>query len=289
MIFLKLLAPILVWVIALLQIALNMKWSERSWKQKSVTITLLFVMTLASGITVAIVVEDKQSRKELTTQLADLGTAAKAAEERELEAKQERAGLQSELETMQSKLDPFVRIAQARYPDVSSEAALRRLATNISTLRRRTTSLETETRQLASREFYRPLDTSLEAGVVAALKSVQRKYSHLRLSASAFCETGNRNRQLVAEELVAVLRSAGIETEGLATGTTFSQRAPPSINLSVHPQDTELAQDVVTALDRLFVKVQFAGTRNEELRRGTLKFAIHGDPLFSSDGSVNFK
>ena len=294
MLFLKLLAPLVMLVIAVLRFTLQHRWRDkRTRKYKRTTTGLVCLFVVGFLITVSIVVQDHRTSEQQDRRLIELldaaETQAEEAEKREVEAKQERAMLQTEIGSLQSRLDPFVKIAQARYPEVNSDSALEQLSNEIAALRDKTTRLESATQQIASRDFFQPLDPLLRASVVEQLKSTRLKYQSINPSIYAWCDGGNRNRHLVAEELVQIFRDSGFVTDDPICGTTHSGNVLPPVGMTLNPQDTDLADDLASGLLSFLKVQQFVGKTTDERKRGTLTIEIHGDPLFWPDGSVTFK
>jgi hypothetical protein len=112
---LKLLAPIVLLISALMQAGLDYLWKDHRTKTHKRARALFLVLLLVSGVfSIVIVVMGDQDGNDLKNQLGSL----------------------------ERKLDPFLELAKARFPGLDSTAALQRLSAEIKELEGKTKSLE---------------------------------------------------------------------------------------------------------------------------------------------------
>jgi hypothetical protein len=121
--WIKLLPLLLTLVAALLQFGLDQWWHDKRtiWNRRirAILVVMMVAGTLSAGY---VVYRDQQYD-----------------EEREKDAKAAEASLHQQLDTLSSKLDPFLALAKSRFPDAAEDKALQRL---LDELERRTQSLE---------------------------------------------------------------------------------------------------------------------------------------------------
>jgi len=152
MLWLKLLLPILTLSVALVQIELEYRWHDRRTKRhRWVRRILILFIIVASFITLNVVYQNHQDsliRDQTLKEIKNQGEESlRAAEERERKAQNERNFLEKQIVALNGKLDPFVEIAKVRYPNVSEEAALSKLAEDVKDLQKRAQQLEVEARR----------------------------------------------------------------------------------------------------------------------------------------------
>ena len=286
MFVLKVIAPLFVLAVALTQIALEHRWHDRRTKKhRRIRGLLVLLLIISTCATIAVVASDHRSSQKLEEQVSGLRMEAGT---RESAAKQERAVLQEEVVRLEQKLDPFLKVALARFPNLAPESALQRLSEEIDVLRERTMQLETATESIARRDHYRPVDAAIRERVVGRLRSLGATGAGDGLAVSIYADTGDRNRQLVAAEFAEILREAGFEVAGPSSGITFSEGVLPSIRFKYHPDDRKDVRAFAEALDGLFAG-EVSGRPQESHERGKLAISIYGTPMFAPDGSVTLR
>jgi hypothetical protein len=286
MLILKLLAPILMFVVSLLQLLWGKKW--RTEPRRAMRFGLPFFLCLLALITVLVVWQDDKRSNSLQDSLEGVTKQNAAAEK---ENRSDRKLLQDKIDNLQKTLDPFLKIAETRHPNVSSEAALAHLAKEIETLTKKTEQIETTTQQVASRDHYRPLTGATKTAVVQNIRRIAAKYGGTAIVVSISSEIGSQNRQHLAKELSEILKSSSLQVEGPQYMSTYpSTRADPlpPIAITCNPSDWTMAAELVKAWQP-FLKARVQGKKSDAVKAGHLSLTIWGDPLFEQDGSVSFK
>ena len=249
MILLKLIAPILIVLITSLQIALDYKWHDkRTRSHRRVRRALLYVLGVTALVTILIVIGDNRTTSQMQTQLGNLQDTI------QLE-RGEAARRDLEAKNERSKL--LERLSELHF-EVSSD------------------------------ETFRPLESQLRQIALNALKSFIADAPESELQVSVHCEKGSSNRQLVAHELVKLLKEAEVNTQGPKSQMTFSKGILPAIRVNMNPDDEKLARKLVAAITPMF-RTKFSGVRDKEIKSSQIFIYIFGEPLFNSDGSVAFK
>ena len=286
MLILKLLVPILILIISLLQLLWGNKWETESRRKIRIGLPL-FLCLLA--LTTAFIVWQEDKRSSALQSSLDGLTRQNASTEKE--NKTDRKLLQDKIDKLQETLNPFLKIAGARHPNVSGEEALVQLAKEIETLTKKTERIETTTQQVVSRDHYRPLADKTKTNVVQNIKRVIAKFNNTTIVVSVNAEIGSQNRQQVAKELSDVLKLSALQVEGPHYMSTFpaTGSAPmPAIGITCNPSDWIMLAELVEAWQP-FIKARVQGKRSDSVKAGRLSITIWGDPLFEQDGSVYFK
>jgi hypothetical protein len=120
--FFKLLGPLFIFLIALVQGLLTYRWSDRrtrvhKWIRRAY-FPLLIAALICSGFLAGM---DDQNQVNLTNQLKSL---------------------KEQLTSLEGKLDPFVELAKARFPGLDTETALKRLMAEVKEHAEKITNLE---------------------------------------------------------------------------------------------------------------------------------------------------
>ena len=278
----------------MLGITLSTTFWGRNWKEekrKSLRIGIIFFAVALTLVNIWVIYNDSQDNKKLLDKVSGLKdvlrTESQTAEERDRDAKKDRAKLQDELKVIKSKLEPFVQIAQTRYPDIDADLALKKLAKEVDLLKNKTERIETRTEELASREVYRPLVSLRKGKVIDDFKMIKEKYNERNLHVKLKFEGGNRNRQFISRDLAELFRLSEIKVEGPASVITFpsGERILPAAEMRFHPEDIDLAEDLAKSIN-VFISVRFEGIKDNKLEKGTLLIHFYGNPQFSQDGLV---
>ena len=286
MLILKLLVPILMFVVSLLQLLWGEKWGTEP--RKTIRFGLPFFLCLLALTTAFIVWQEDKHSSSLQGSLDGL-TKQNASAEKENRA--DRKLLQDKIDNLQETLNPFLKIAETRHPNVSGEAALAQLAKEIETLTKKTEQIETTTQQVVSRDHYRPLTDTTKTTVVQNIKRIASKYSGTAIVVSINSEIGSQNRQQVAKELSEILKLSALQVEGPQYMSTYpaTGAAPlPPIAITCNPSDWTMVAELVEAWQP-FLKARVQGKKSDAAKAGRLSVTIWGDPLFDQDGSVSFK
>jgi hypothetical protein len=290
--FLKILMPVFMLGITLSTIFWGRHWKDE--KRKSLKIIIIFCAVALTLVNIWVIYNDSQDNKILLGKVSGLDkvleTESKTAKERDLDAKKDRVKLQDELTVIKSKLEPFVQIAQIRYPGIDADLALKKLAQEVDLLKNKAERIETRTEELASREVYRPLVSLLKEKVIADFKMIKEKYNERNLHVKLMFEGGNRNRQFISRDLAELFRLSEIKAEGPTSAITFPSKGGilPAAEMSHHPEDIDLAKDLAKSING-FIGVMFQGKKDNKLEKGTVLIHFYGNPQFSQEGVVVLK
>ena len=168
MLLLKLIAIGIATGAGLLQIKLQPQTpSSRNRNRARLQRCLIGLMILGAVVAAALIIlDDRQSASQIKA-LTDLkrtaDSEASLAVDREKAAKSDRTELKQEIAKLQSRLDPFLSLATARYPGVGPEKALERLAQDIKELKQRSEQLDARTQRLAEQaRLIRTIDGNIQ-------------------------------------------------------------------------------------------------------------------------------
>jgi hypothetical protein len=286
MLILKLFVPVLMFIISLPQLLWGEKWGTEP--RRAIRFGLPFFLWLLALTTAFIVWQDDKRSSSLQGSLDNLTKQNTSAEQAN---KADRKLLQDKIDNLQETLNPFIKIAGERHPNVSGEAALAQLAKEIEALAKKTEQIEVTTQQVVSRDHYRPLSEATKATVLQNIKGVAAKYPGTPIVVSISSEIGSQNRQQVAKELSDILRLSGLQVEGPQYMSTYpaTGAAPlPPIAITCNPSDWTMVAELVESW-QLFLKAKVQGKKSDAAAVGRLSLTIWGEPLFEQDGSVSFK
>jgi len=197
------------------------------------------------------------------------------------EASADRDALLEEVRRLGNQLSPFIETASTLFPDIQKEEALKLLASQVESLEERTAVLELQ-------PFFQPLDVSLRGAIVEQLRAAKDEVGEGTTKIHIKCEGGSTVRQELGEEIASMLDEAGFVTTGPATQISFGTGPLPPVSLKVNPSCEQLANEIYRAL-RLLLKTEFRGLTSGEEDGCYVVLVIHGDPLFSEDGTVEFR
>ena len=145
----EILAPVLTLCLALTQLAVDHKWSDkRTRRYRQVRAILVFLLFASTAATVAVVRNQSHESRGRADQLSAMRTdAARQASEAARSiaaARGQIASLEAEIRSLRLQLDPFVKAATARFPQLEPSSALQRLSDDLSALSVKTRRLEGE-------------------------------------------------------------------------------------------------------------------------------------------------
>ena len=292
MLVIKIISPILLLVISLLQIALEYKkyWRDkRTKKHKIARILLITLLFVCATFTVATVIIDHKASNDLNLQLSDLGEKSKQqileARNHENIAIEQRKLLEDKIVALNERLDPFVKIASSRFPDIQDEkAALDKLASELKMLESRTKRLEVDKEKERVRSTYQQPSVSLRNQVVSRLKSTA--ILHENLVIMIVCELGDQQRLRVVKDLIEMIKAAGIAVN-LSTAQTFFREPPPPVRAVFNPDDEVLFHKVMSALEG-YMGGEVTRTRKKEVQPGMVILKFYGSPVFFANTGVEF-
>lgn len=296
MIAFKILAPILVLLLSLIQFYLDHKFKDKRTKSykrtKAVFLTIIGVAVVFSIVTIII---DDNNSKDLSNKLGTLQDEMKSLSKQssksdslnisfEGSAKLERKKLELQITALQSQLSPFLNLALKKYPNLPVNEALLKLQADINDLRDQTSQLKDKTDYIESRNRFKPLDNSLRISFISKLKNVKLIYPDIHLIISV--ENGNILRNNIAEELKDILSKSGYTNVEIRPVTTFWSGTPPSCVIKARKEDEYVAQQFFQPfIDNIFVDKP---TGNYDDKIGQRTFGLHlvGNPIFENNGKI---
>jgi len=131
---------------------------------------------------------------------------------------------------------------------------------------------------------YRPLSEPLRQQALSSLRGLARTNTTVVVSA----QVGSPNRIRVAQDLVALLRAAGIPAQYERPSQVFTgDERYPSIKMSLHRDDSAFVPALVQALAP-FIFAKYEGKRRDKGAPGKVSVHIFGEPRFTPEGRVLF-
>lgn len=241
------------------------------------------LMIFAAVVTTIIVINDHNTANNIQKNINDIKISSEKAvsdaEEREEIAQYKRA----ELKAM---LDPFIKIAERKYPGTDTNLALSKLARDIE-------EVKEEVKELAARDIYHPLTNDKKQELLNILKTLCKRHQ-LSLPEIKLCiQQGNKNRNRVCEDFVNYLTLSGfrakIESRGLFPHTD------PESGFEIHT-NSKYKRFVYELISALKIWLEFkigVAVRDSEAwkKRGTfpddeIQIYAYVNPLFDSKGVV---
>lgn len=145
----EILTPILTLCLALAQLAIDHKWSDkRTRRYRQVRAVLVFLLFASTIATVIVVRNQSDENRGLADQVSamrvDSARQASEAAGSIAAARGEVASIDAEIRSLRLQLDPFVKAATARFPQLEPSSALQRLSDDLSALSTKTRQLEGE-------------------------------------------------------------------------------------------------------------------------------------------------
>lgn len=292
MVYLKIIAILLSTGAGLLQIGLEHKWHDkRKTTYKKVRSTLVVLMIIGFIAASSLVLYDEKQSEIQIDKLTELNTkeekSRKEAEDRELDAIEDRQRIKNELEALQMQIKPVIKLATEKYPTLDLNSALVKIADEVQTLKVTNEDLQKKTKELAERDYFRPLNTKLKGIVIERLHRILTSFNDRNIQISVISELGNTNRQKVAIQLVEILALGGFKATGPTPAMTAAKGILPPVQVIINPADEDIGRQLAEALN-VYLKVIFSGRGNNESERGNIKIMIYGEPIFSDDGVATF-
>ena len=134
------------------------------------------------------------------------------------------------------------------------------------------------------RSTYRQPSILLQNRVISRLKNIARLHENLVIT--IVCELGDQQRLRVAKDLVGMIEAAGISVK-LSTKQTFFLNSPPPISMIYNPNDEDLFQKVISALE-VYMGGEAKRIREKEMQSGIISLEFYGSPVFLTDNRVGF-
>lgn len=276
----------------MVQIGLEYKWHDKRTKTHKKIRSFLILLIILGFLSASVIVifDDRQSDKQVQalTELKDSAEkATKNSEAREQKAIEDRERIREELEKLQAQIKPVVKLATDKYPTLDVNSALIKLADDIQDLQKQNIYLRKQTETLKAKDYFHPLDSRNKNIVDQRLRQIISSTSNRKIKLIIISESGNTNRQKVAQQLVKILTESGFNAEGPAPVMTFSKGVMPAVRMELNPADEDIAMQLAYALNP-YLNVKFSGKTKNAHEQGKITIAIHGNPIFSVDGSVTF-
>ena len=143
---------------------------------------------------------------------------------------------------------------------------------------------EVDKEQKRNHSTYLPPSVSLRNQVINRLKSTATMHENLVIN--ILCELGDQGRLRVVNDLVSMIKAAGISVK-LSTGQTFFLKPPPPIKVVYNPKDEDLFLKVMSALEG-YMGGNVRRTRKKEIQSGILNLEFYGSPVFVANTGVRF-
>lgn len=249
MVIFKFIAPILILLITALQVILDYKWHDKRTKlHRRTRKALLYILVITAVVTLVIVVGDTIIANNMQNQLIGLQDTLN---KEHLEATKHEDEAKKERATLLNRLN-----------ELHFESVLN--------------------------DTYRPLDARVYKVALNSIKTFLNEEIGKNVNISIECESGNRNRQLLAQEFTKLLEDAGANVQGPKFQVTFSNAVLPSIRININPDDEQLARQFVSAISPMF-RTKFSGIKDDKIVVGCLRVSFFGEPVFYPDGSAGFK
>jgi hypothetical protein len=151
-------------IVSLLQLLWGQKW--RTERRRTIRFGLPFFLCLLALTTAFIVWQEDKRSSKLQNSLEGLTKQTASAENAN---KTDRKLLQDKIDRLQESLNPFLKIAEVRHPNFSSEAALAQLAKEIDTLTKKTEKIDSATQQMEERAKPRILTPDQKKAILTFL------------------------------------------------------------------------------------------------------------------------
>jgi len=249
MIIVKLLAPVLVLLITALQLALDYKWHDKRTKlHRRTRKALLYILVITAVVTLIIVVDDTISANQQQGQLTALQDTLN---KERLEAAQREEDAKKDRATLLSRLN------EIHFQTVVNDS-------------------------------FKPLNPDARKIALDSITAFLNEEHQSEIKISISCDTGNRNRQLLAKEFTNLLVDAGANVKGPMPTMTFSNGILPTVRIKVNPGDEQLARRFVASISPMF-RTNFNGVKDDDVEAGNIGVFFYGEPVFYPDGSVGFK
>ena len=142
--------------------------------------------------------------------------------------------------------------------------------------------------QLANRDVFRPLAPHLRQDVVDYFRALASQSGNADLNISISTENGSRNRALVRDEMLALLREAGISAQDAGVRTTFGG-VLPKLNFRLAGATEQIGNAFLRGLAMVIKESEFLGHKVDRLPVGTIEMDLNGEPQFNPDGSFSLK
>lgn len=290
----KIVGPVLLILAGLFQFFIDHIWTDRRTKSyknaRKIYIGIVILAGIFSIITISVDhTKSKDTISYLTTLKKTADSTLAISEIRELEAKQDRSNLLKNIESLRQKLNPFIALAQSKYPNLETDDALRYLRQDLQELKNKTDNLQKQTTQLEKRVHYTNLLPQFRTRIIVALKEVLEKNQGQDIKINVIEEMGNRARHQLCEEIISILKEAGFKNINHIGQQSYWRGSLTALKFLTNENCENLARNLFSPfINQLFLtKPDARFDSNLQM----YEFTIHlvGEPLFNSNGCVSFE
>jgi len=141
-----------------------------------------------------------------------------------------------------------------------------------------------ELEKLAKKDIYKPLSEVVKLELVQNLRTAKEK--NIKKISIRFVDTNNNGKR-VMNDLMQILKDAGIDASIEGTGISFG-RGVSNHKVKMNQTTVESAQYLCKILS-VYLKTTYNGSLDNKLEDGVIDMEFHGIPLFHEDGSVEFQ
>lgn len=141
-----------------------------------------------------------------------------------------------------------------------------------------------ELEKLAKKDIYKPLSEVVKLQLVQNLKTAKGK-NIKKILISSF-DTNNNGKRVI-NDLMQILKDAGIDASIERTGMSFGRGV--SIHRVKMNQTTVESAEYLCEILSVYLKTKYNGAVDNKLEDGVIDMEFHGIPLFHEDGSVEFQ
>ncbi len=138
--------------------------------------------------------------------------------------------------------------------------------------------------KLAKKDIYKPLSEGVRSQLVQNLKTAKEK-NIKKILVSAF--DTNTNGKRVVNDLVQILKDAGIDAGVDKTGISFGGGV--SVNKVKMNKTTVQAAEHLCNILSVYLRTKYNGAVDDKIENGIIDMEFYGFPLFHEDGSVEFQ
>jgi CheY-like chemotaxis protein len=236
------------------------------------------IITVVAGIVVVIGnfaipylqkrIDDHQQRateQELARQLKETGERTST----------DIKGVQTQLEKVQSQLEPFIALARQRFPGLDVQEALQRLQGDLKRIE-----------ELATRDIPKPPSSTVSNDALTALRA-WKIANPMILVAGNLGNADTPNAEAVFGSVAGLLKETGILFEyRMRAGMTAGRQAP--IVVKFHPLFENHARGFIAALSG-YVQGETRFLPESQRKQNEIEITFVGIPKFLGDGRVTLE
>ena len=292
MLVLKLIAPILIAIISIVELLINTIWADkRTKKHKKARIGLPILISIMTVLTILIVIDDHKK----SIQSEENYIALKSNSEKEIALIEDNSKLtislakisdstsKAEIRELRKVLTPFVKIASKNYPELDTTSALFRLANELESVK-----------EIATKDVFKPFSSTQKEAIKKKLISISKKYTKKPII-KFFIQQGTSNNDKVIKELSLLLNNGGFKTEiqiGLFPRSDISK----SWEIHLLSKDGQMIIEILEAI-KSYIDPNY-GIAQRDLKEwieaqgkfpdGEVDIFIYGSPNFKNNGQITY-